>query len=64
MTGDERHAQKSAEILKAWCILKSHGLSNANLQAGWTGGPFLRAAEILRYTYPKWPKEEQQRSRP
>src|SRR5687768_10570270 len=59
VTGDERHARKSAEILKAWCILKSHGLSNANLQAGWTGGPFCRAAEILRHTGAAWPKAEQ-----
>ena len=59
VTDDARHAQKSAEILKAWCILQSHGLSNANLQAGWTGGPFLRAAEILRHTYPQWPKADQ-----
>jgi hypothetical protein len=33
MTDDVRHAEKSAEILKAWCILQGHGLSNANLQA-------------------------------
>jgi hypothetical protein len=59
-TGDTRHAEKSAEILKAWCILKSHGLSNAHLEAGWTGGPFLRAAEILKYTYPQWPAEDQE----
>lgn len=61
LTGDERHARKSAEILKAWCILKSHGLSNANLEAGWTGGPFCRAAEILRHTDAKWkwPRPEQ-----
>ena len=60
VTDDARHAEKSAEILKAWCILKSHGLSNANLQAAWTGGPFLRAAEILKHTYPKWPRADQQ----
>jgi len=59
VTGDEKHAQKSAEILKAWSILKSHGLSNANLEAGWTGGPFLRAAEILKYTDSKWTQEDQ-----
>ena len=58
MTDDARHAEKSAEILKAWCILQSHGLSNANLQAGWTGGPFLRAAEILKHTW-QWPAEDQ-----
>src|SRR4051812_18062875 len=61
ITGDERHARKSAEILKAWCVLKSHGMSNADLQAGWTGGPFCRAAEILRHGGGawKWPKDEQ-----
>jgi hypothetical protein len=55
-TGDVRYAKKSAEILHAWSILKGHGLSNAHLESGWTGGPFLRAAEILRYTYPQWDK--------
>jgi hypothetical protein len=61
MTNDVRHAEKSAEILNAWSILKSHGLSNAHLEAGWTGGPFLRAAEILRATYPKWGGEDQRK---
>jgi hypothetical protein len=57
VTGDERYAQKAAEILDAWSsTLKSHGLSNAALQCAWTGGPFLQAAEVLRYTYPKWDK--------
>jgi hypothetical protein len=56
---DERHAEKCAEILNAWSILKSHGLSNANLEAGWTGGPFLRAADILKHSYPKWPAADQ-----
>ncbi len=53
-TGDEGHAKKSAEILHAWSILKTHGLSNAHLEAGWTGGPFVRAADILRSTWPGW----------
>jgi hypothetical protein len=55
--GDVRHAQKTAEILDAWsAVLKSHAMSNAPLQIGWTGGGFVRAAEILRYTYPQWDK--------
>jgi hypothetical protein len=29
------------------------------LEAGWTGGPFIRAAEILRSTYPQWDKPAQ-----
>ena len=56
-TGDVRYAQKCAEILDAWsAVLRSHGMSNAPLQVGWTGGGFIRAAEILRATYPQWPK--------
>jgi hypothetical protein len=56
-TGDERYAAKCASILDAYAnTVKAHGGSNAPLQIGWTGGGFLRAAEILRYTYPKWDK--------
>jgi hypothetical protein len=57
VTGDVRYAQKTAQILDAWsAVLKTHGMSNAPLQVGWTGGGFVRAAEILRYTYPAWDK--------
>jgi hypothetical protein len=56
-SGDVRYAQKCADILNAWsAVLKTHGMSNAPLQVGWTGGGFVRAAEILRYTYPQWDK--------
>jgi len=56
-SGDARYAQKCAEILNAWsAVLTAHGMSNAPLQVGWTGGGFVRAAEILRYTYPQWDK--------
>ena len=56
-SGDVRYAQKCAEILNAWsAVLKTHSMSNAPLQVGWTGGGFVRAAEILRYTYPQWDK--------
>ncbi len=60
--GDKQHAVKCAAILDAWsAVLKTHYLSNAHLQAGWTGGPFVRAAEILRSTYPEWGKVSQDR---
>jgi hypothetical protein len=56
-SGDVRYAQKCASILNAWsAVLKTHAMSNAPLQVGWTGGGFVRAAEILRYTYPQWDK--------
>jgi hypothetical protein len=59
VTGDPAHARKAAEILDAWKILQGHGLSNAMLEAGWTGGPFLRAAEILKHTWNGWPQADQ-----
>ncbi len=56
-SGDVRYAQKCADILNAYsAVVKSHGMSNAPLQIGWTGGGFVRAAEILRYSYPQWDK--------
>jgi hypothetical protein len=58
-SGDIRYAQKCAEILNAWsAVLTTHAMSNAPLQVGWTGGGFVRAAEILRYTYPQWDKAQ------
>ncbi len=55
LTGDEASAKKSIEIMNAWsAILKTHTLSNALPQSGWTGSVFTRAAEIMRYTYDGW----------
>jgi hypothetical protein len=54
-TGDEAYAKKAIEIMNAWsAVLKTHGLSNAQVQSGWTGAVFPRAAEIIRYTYSGW----------
>ena len=54
-TGDEGYAKKAIEIMNAWsAVLKTHTLSNAPVQAGWTGAVFPRAAEIIRYTYGGW----------
>jgi hypothetical protein len=54
-TGDTAYASRSAAILDAWSArLKQHTLSNAPLQAGWTASVFVRAAVILRATYPAW----------
>jgi hypothetical protein len=55
MTNDEMHARKAIEILDAWSGTLADFLENdAMLLAGWTGGQFCNAAEILRATYPKW----------
>lgn len=54
-TGDTAYAARAAAILDAWSErLKAHTLSNAPLQAGWTASVFVRAAVILRATYPAW----------
>ncbi len=58
-TGDERYAEKSVEILNAWgAKLQDHQGANWYLTASWAGSTFPEAAEIIRYTYPKWKKED------
>jgi hypothetical protein len=60
VTGDEAHARKAIEILDAWSVTLSDFFENdAMLLAGWTGGQFANAAEILRATYPKWSQPSQ-----
>lgn len=60
ITGNEAHAQKAIQLLKAWSdSLQKIELSNAPLQAGWSVPPMVRGAEILRHTYPKWAKSDQ-----
>ncbi len=54
-TGKVAHASKSAAILDAWStVLESHTNNNAPLQASWVAPVFVRAAMILRNTYPAW----------
>jgi hypothetical protein len=57
--GDEAYAKKAIEIMNAWsAVLQTHTLSNALVQAGWTGSVFTRAGEIVRHTYAGWPADE------
>lgn len=61
VTGDEAHAKKAIEIFDAWSgTLADFFENDAMLLAGWTGGQFCNAAEILRATYPKWSTESQE----
>jgi hypothetical protein len=56
LTGDQRHANKSIEIMDAWsATIERHTNSNARLQAGWSGASFSRAAELIRHTNAGWP---------
>lgn len=60
MTGDEAHADKAIEIFDAWSgTLADFFENDAMLLAGWTGGQFCNAAEILRATYPRWSQRSQ-----
>lgn len=55
ITGNEAHARKTIEILDAWSsTLADFAENDAMLLAGWTGGQFCNAAEILRSSYPSW----------
>jgi hypothetical protein len=55
ITGNEAHARKAVEILNAWSYThKEETGRDVQLGAGLWGFKFASAAEILRYTYPKW----------
>jgi len=55
VSGDEAHARKVIEIFDAWsALLADFSENDAMLIAGWTGGEFANAAEILRTTYSGW----------
>lgn len=61
VTGNEAHARKAIEILDAWSgTLADFFENDAMLLAGWTGGQFCNAAEILRATYPGWSARSQE----
>ena len=54
-TRNVRHAEIATEILDAWATTHTEwGGPAVHLHAAWRGGMMVRAAEILRYTYPGW----------
>ena len=61
VTGNEQHARKAIEIFDAWSgTLADFFENDAMLLAGWTGGEFCNAAEVLRSTYPGWSAQSQE----
>ena len=59
VTGDEKHAEKSIEILNAWGrTLESMGGRDVQLAAGLNGFLLVNAAEIMHWTYPQWKPED------
>ncbi|WP_434048089.1 MULTISPECIES: discoidin domain-containing protein [Sorangium] len=71
-SGDAQYAENARRILNAWARTLTAVLfdqprfpdnnaqvyANGNFAAGWAGTNFLRAAEILRYTYSGWTAED------
>jgi hypothetical protein len=55
IAGNEAYARKAIKIFDAWSgTLGDFFENDAMLIAGWTGGEFCNAAEILRATFPAW----------
>lgn len=55
LTRKPAHAEKAIQIMDAWSsTIKMHTLKNAPVQTSWIASMFPRAAELIRYTYPKW----------
>jgi len=59
VTGDERYARKSVEIMNAWSYqCKEINGKDAVLCAGIYGYKLMNAAEIIRATYPGWTERD------
>lgn len=56
ITEDERHAQKTVEILNTWSNLQA--VDGIPLGPGLYGGPLIDAAEIIRHTYDGWEEKD------
>lgn len=62
ITGEEAHARKAVEILNSWSsTMKVLDGTDVELGAGLCGFKFANAAELMRYTYPKWAPEDIER---
>ncbi|MFE3774694.1 alginate lyase family protein [Streptomyces sp. NPDC057579] len=56
LTHDRRYAHKAITIMDAWsAVIQEHTNSNAQLQTGWSGNNWARAAELVRHTGAGWP---------
>ena len=57
-SGEKAHATKAVSILEAWATTHRTWSGNSvHLHAAWRGGTLVKAAEILRYTYPGWTEQ-------
>lgn len=60
VTGNEKYARNAIRIMNAWASTLTGGHVNENgpVQAAWAGAVWPRAAEIIRYTFEGWAKED------
>ena len=59
-TKDVRYAQKAVEIINAWSVFYKQNINtNSNLVVSWATPWFVNGAEILKYNYPNWKKEDE-----
>lgn len=60
LSGDQKHARKSAQILNAWSAkLRTVTNHDAKLLVGMSGYTYCNAAEILKHTWSGWTKGDQ-----
>jgi hypothetical protein len=59
---DSRYAERAVEIINAWSsTYQKNTNTNANLVVSWATPWFVNAAELLKYNYPAWKKEDEVR---
>lgn len=60
VTGNVRYARNAIRIMNAWSATLTGGHINDNgpVQAAWAAAVWPRAAEIIRYTFDGWTKED------
>ena len=60
-TEEETYAKNAVRILNDWAnTIQSHDGGNWYLNSAWCGSKFPLAAQLMKLTYEKWTKEEQQ----
>ena len=59
LTKDEIYAKNSIKIMNEWAkTIKKHTGTSKGLTSSWSSINFVRAAEIIRYTYSGWKKSD------
>ncbi len=60
VTGNEHYARNAIRIMNAWSgtLTGGHLNNNGPVQAAWAASVWPRAAEIIRYTFEGWAKED------